>query len=63
MFSPLRHGSQFFVTLGDNLRSLDGKHTVFGRVVEGFDVLDKFNETAVDNENHPFKDIRYSVLG
>lgn len=29
------HGSQFLLTLADNLDSLDGIHTVFGEVVEG----------------------------
>jgi len=33
-------GSQFFIVLNEqNCRHLDGRHTVFGRVVEGFDVV------------------------
>ncbi|XP_074650643.1 peptidyl-prolyl cis-trans isomerase-like 4 [Tubulanus polymorphus] len=52
------HGSQFFITLADELDYLDGVHTVFGEVAEGFDVLDKINETHCDQENRPFKDIR-----
>ncbi|XP_064627716.1 peptidyl-prolyl cis-trans isomerase-like 4 [Lineus longissimus] len=53
------HGSQFFVTLGDDLDYLDGVHTVFGEVAEGFDVLDQINEAIVDKENHqPYIDIR-----
>lgn len=51
-------GSQFFITLGDNIDYLDGKHAVFGHVVEGFDTLDKMNEVFVDQEGRPFKDIR-----
>ena len=51
-------GSQFFITLGDNIEYLDGKHAVFGHVVEGLDTLDKLNEVFVDQEGRPFKDVR-----
>ncbi|CAG0880361.1 unnamed protein product [Cyprideis torosa] len=52
------HGSQFFITLGEKLTSLDGKHTVFGQVVEGYDVLEKLSDTIVDDDGKPYKDIR-----
>ncbi|KAG6868007.1 Peptidyl-prolyl cis-trans isomerase cyp6 [Termitomyces sp. T159_Od127] len=51
-------GSQFFVTLADNIDYLDGKHTVFGHVVEGLETLDKINEVYTDQDGRPFKDIR-----
>lgn len=51
-------GSQFFVTLADNVDYLDGKHAVFGHVVEGLEILDKLNEVFVDQDGRPFKDIR-----
>ncbi|KAM6503362.1 cyclophilin-like protein [Amanita muscaria] len=51
-------GSQFFITLADNVEYLDGKHAVFGHVVEGFDALDKLNEVFVDKDSRPFKDVR-----
>lgn len=51
-------GSQFFVTLGDNIDYLDGKHAVFGHVVEGLDTLEKLNDVFVDQEGRPFKDVR-----
>ncbi|KAK3735819.1 hypothetical protein QZH41_019920 [Actinostola sp. cb2023] len=54
------HGSQFFITLADSLNYLDGVHTVFGEVTEGFDVLDKINETICDDSNRPYQDIRIS---
>ncbi|KAH3726430.1 hypothetical protein DPMN_052297 [Dreissena polymorpha] len=52
------HGSQFFITLSESLDYLDGKHTVFGEVAEGLDVLQKINEAYCDKEGRPFKDIR-----
>lgn len=52
------HGSQFFITLGDDLDYLDGQHTVFGEVVEGFEVLDKINDAICDDEHRPYQDIR-----
>ncbi|KAI0034590.1 cyclophilin-like domain-containing protein [Vararia minispora EC-137] len=51
-------GSQFFITLADNIEYLDGKHAVFGHVVEGLDTLEKLNEVFVDQEGRPFKDVR-----
>ena len=51
-------GSQFFITLADNIEYLDGKHAAFGRVVEGMDTLDKLNEVYTDQEGRPFKDVR-----
>ena len=38
---------------------LDGVHTVFAEVVEGFEVLDKLNEAICDDEHRPYQDIRY----
>lgn len=51
-------GSQFIITLGDNLDYLDGKAAIFGKVVEGFDVLEKINESFIDDNGRPLKDIR-----
>lgn len=50
--------SQFLITLGDNLDYLDGKAAIFGKVVEGFDVLEKANEAFTDDRGRPLKDIR-----
>ena len=51
-------GSQFFITLGDSIDYLDGKHAVFGHVVEGLETLEKLNEVYVDADGRPFKDVR-----
>jgi len=37
--------SQFYITLEERLPKLDGKHVVFGRVVEGLDVLKRIGES------------------
>ena len=38
------NGSQFYITLRDNINYLDKKHTIFAQVVEGMDVLEKIND-------------------
>lgn len=59
-------GSQFFITLADNITYLDGKHAVFGHVVEGLETLDQLNEVFTDQSGRPLKDVRIrhiEVLG
>uniref|UniRef100_A0A182TED7 Peptidyl-prolyl cis-trans isomerase n=1 Tax=Anopheles melas TaxID=34690 RepID=A0A182TED7_9DIPT len=51
-------GSQFFFTLGPDLTSLDGRHTVIGEVTEGHEVLRKLNEVICDDRHRPYKDVR-----
>ena len=43
---PNSNSSQFFFTLRENIEHLDGKHVVFGKIVEGIEVLKKI-ETYV----------------
>lgn len=50
--------SQFLITLDDSIDYLDGKAAIFGKVVEGFDVLEKINESFIDDRGRPLKDIR-----
>ncbi|KAF8936074.1 peptidyl-prolyl cis-trans isomerase-like 4 [Dissophora ornata] len=51
-------GSQFFITMADDLDYLDGRYTIFGKVAEGMDVLEKINGAYTDSNFRPFKDIR-----
>lgn len=53
-----QHGSQFFITLAEDLDYLDGVHTVFGEISEGFEILDKMNEAHTDSNHRPYVDIR-----
>ncbi|KAH7724451.1 SIG-7 protein [Aphelenchoides avenae] len=51
-------GSQFFITLADDLDFLDGKHCVFGAVAEGMETVDRLNEQIVNEASEPYRDIR-----
>lgn len=52
------NASQFYITLRDDLDSLDGEHTVFGEITEGFDTLNRINEAYVDDKGKPYQNIR-----
>ena len=55
---PDLNDSRFFITLADGLHQLDGKHTIFGHVAEGLEVLDQINTAFCDDAGRPYKDIR-----
>ena len=54
---PNTNGSQFFITTAST-PWLNGKHTIFGEVVEGFDVLNKIEMTKTDSQKRPFESVR-----
>ena len=53
---PDTGGSQFFINLINN-NFLDGKHPVFGKVVEGMDVADKIAKVRKDSQDKPLEDV------
>lgn len=49
---PATNGSQFFITF-KSAPHLDGKHTIFGKIVGGFDTLSKLENEPTDKEDRP----------
>jgi len=50
---PNTNGSQFFIVTATECPWLDGKHTVFGRVVSGMDVADQISAVDRDARDRP----------
>jgi peptidyl-prolyl cis-trans isomerase A (cyclophilin A) len=58
---PNTNGSQYFITVGKT-DWLTGKHTIFGEVVEGYDVVEKISKVARNRQDRPNKDVVVTSL-
>jgi peptidyl-prolyl cis-trans isomerase B (cyclophilin B) len=54
---PNTNGSQFFIVTTQEASWLDGKHTVFGRVTDGMDVVDEISDVETDPRDRPRRDV------
>ena len=59
---PNTNGSQFFIVTADACPWLDGKHTVFGRVISGMEVIDAIEKVETGSNDRPLEDVRIESI-
>jgi cyclophilin family peptidyl-prolyl cis-trans isomerase len=59
---PNTNGSQFFLVTLEATPWLDGKHTVFGQVTDGMDVVDKLEGLPTDRNDRPQETAKIETL-
>jgi peptidyl-prolyl cis-trans isomerase B (cyclophilin B) len=59
---PDTNGSQFFIVTARECPWLDGKHTVFGEVTEGLDVVDRLEGAETDAADRPAQPLRIESI-
>jgi cyclophilin family peptidyl-prolyl cis-trans isomerase len=52
------NGSQFFIVTADDASFLDRKHTIFGHVVAGMDIVDAIEASKTDRNDRPLDEVK-----
>lgn len=59
---PNTNGSQFFIVTAESTPWLDGKHTAFGQVVSGIDIVQAIENVAVNENDHPLNNVTVETI-
>ena len=59
---PNTNGSQFFIVTADACPWLDGKHTVFGEVKSGMEIVDELEGLPTDGRDRPREDAKIETV-